>query len=106
MSLAGIFSYTDKATNWPVKIAIFHESAAAYFAIFVVGNGRGALTPPVFWHKICIIAGPEFGSDAGTPMIVTRALYGLKSSGASWRATFAQTLSDLGYVLSKADLDL
>ena len=49
MSLAGIFSYTDKATNWPIKIAILHESAAAYFAIFVVGNGRGALTPPVFW---------------------------------------------------------
>ena len=39
-------------------------------------------------------------------MLVVRALYGLKSSGASWRQIFAQTLRDLGYVSSKADPDV
>ena len=32
-------------------------------------------------------------------------MYGLKSSGASWRATFAATLMELGYTPSKADPD-
>ena len=39
-------------------------------------------------------------------MIIYRALYGLKSSGAAWRLIFAQTLSDLGYTSSKADPDV
>ena len=33
-------------------------------------------------------------------MIVVRALYGLKSSGASWRAILAQSLTDIGYTRS------
>jgi hypothetical protein len=57
-------------------------------------------------EKIWTIAGPEFGEDAGCVMIITRALYGLKSSGAAWRAHFAETLSGLGYFPSKADPDV
>lgn len=34
---------------------------------------------------------------------MTRALYGLKSSGASWRATLLNTLYDMGFVDTKAD---
>jgi len=33
-------------------------------------------------------------------------LYGLKSSGAAWRVHLAQTLQDLGYKSSYADLDV
>ena len=39
-------------------------------------------------------------------MIITRALYGLKSSGAAWHAHFAETLNGLGYFPSKADPDV
>ena len=39
-------------------------------------------------------------------MIVVRALYGLKSSGASFRALLAETLYDIGYTPSKADSDV
>ena len=39
-------------------------------------------------------------------MIVVRALYGLKSSGASWRAMLAQSLTDIGYTSTRADLDV
>ena len=35
-------------------------------------------------EKIYIIASPEFGSEAGCIMLVKKALYGLKSSGAAF----------------------
>ena len=57
-------------------------------------------------EKIWIKAGPEFGSEAGKLMLVVRALYGLKSSGAAFRALLAETLYDLGYVPTKADPDV
>jgi hypothetical protein len=39
-------------------------------------------------------------------MIVCKALYGLKSSGAAFRALLSETLRDLGYVATKADPDV
>ena len=47
-------------------------------------------------EKIWTLAGPEFDEDEGEVMIVVRALYGLKSSGAAWRAMFAESLTGLG----------
>jgi Reverse transcriptase (RNA-dependent DNA polymerase) len=40
-------------------------------------------------EKIWTRAGPEFGSDKGSVMIIARALYGLKSSGAAFRSLLA-----------------
>ena len=57
-------------------------------------------------EKILTIPGPEFGSDAGKLMIILRALYGLKSRGAVFRALLAETLYDIRYTLSKADRDI
>jgi hypothetical protein len=57
-------------------------------------------------ERIYTIAGPEFGSDAGSIMIVKKALYGLKSSGAAFRAHLAETLYDLNYKPTKADPDV
>ena len=57
-------------------------------------------------EKIWTRAGPEFGSDCGKIMIVVRALYGLKSAGAAFRALLAETLHDIGYVPSRADPDV
>ena len=39
-------------------------------------------------------------------MIIARALYGLKSSGASWRTKIAETLMSLGYKSSEEDADV
>jgi hypothetical protein len=39
-------------------------------------------------------------------MIITRALYGLKSSGAEYWPHVAQTLMDLGFNASKEDPDV
>ena len=51
-------------------------------------------------------AGPEFGSEEGTIMIVKMELYGLKSSGAAFRTKLAGLLHDIGYTPSKADPDV
>ena len=48
-------------------------------------------------EKIYCIAGPEFGSEAGKTMIVRKALYGLQSSGASFRAMLADTIWAMQY---------
>jgi hypothetical protein len=39
-------------------------------------------------------------------MIIVRALYGLKNSGAAFRVFLAETLNDLNYIPSKADPDV
>jgi len=36
-------------------------------------------------------------------MIIVCALYGLKTSGAAWQATFAQKKIEMGYISTKAD---
>ena len=55
---------------------------------------------------IWTVAGPEFGSEQGSIMVVKMALYGLKSSGAAFRAKLAGLLNDIGYTPSKADPDV
>ena len=57
-------------------------------------------------EKLWTVAGSEFGSEKGTVMIIARALYGLKSSGAAWRAKLAETMRSLDYVSSQADPDV
>ena len=57
-------------------------------------------------EKIWTYAGPEFGSEQGSIMFVRKALYGLKSSGAAFRAHLAETLHDIGFCLTRADPDV
>jgi hypothetical protein len=57
-------------------------------------------------ERIWTRAGPEFGSEAGTIFLVKKALYGLKSAGAAFRALLAETLYNIGYVPTKADPDV
>ena len=57
---------------------------------------------------VCIIGGPEF-KDVGLEghlLIIVRALYGLKTSGARWHDRFADTLRNEGFVPCKADSDV
>jgi hypothetical protein len=58
-------------------------------------------------EKVHTICGLEFGQAyLGRFAIITRALYGLKSSGVAWRNTLAGTLGDLGFVSTLADPDV
>jgi hypothetical protein len=57
-------------------------------------------------EKVYTTAGKEFGKDAGRPVLIVRALYGLKSSGARWRDHISGTLRDGGFMSCKADPDV
>jgi Reverse transcriptase (RNA-dependent DNA polymerase) len=48
---------------------------------------------------VCIIGGPEFRDVGleGHVLIIVRALYGLKTSGARWHDRFADTLRNEGF---------
>jgi hypothetical protein len=54
-------------------------------------------------EKIWFKGGLECGSNKGKGCVVVHALYGLKSAGASWHATLAQALRDIGFVSTIAD---
>ena len=63
------------------------------------------ITAPVT-EKIWTVLGSEFGSDAGKRAVIVRALYGLKSAGAAFRAHLAACMREIGYKLCLADPDL
>ena len=44
--------------------------------------------------------------EKGTAMIIDRAIYGLKSSGASWSKFLAKTLTSLGHRSFEADANV
>jgi hypothetical protein len=57
-------------------------------------------------EKVHATAGKEFGSRVGQTVIIVRALYGLKSAGAAWRAHLAGSLASIGYKSCLADPDV
>ncbi len=57
-------------------------------------------------EKVYIVAGDEFGERAGHTLIISRALYGLKSSGVRWHERLADVLREMGFFPSKAENDI
>ena len=57
-------------------------------------------------EKLYIIAGPEFGDREGNVMVIVKALYGLRTSGARFHEKFADTLLAMGFLPCKADPDV
>jgi hypothetical protein len=57
-------------------------------------------------EKIWFEGGSECGDDKGKICVLTRALYGLRSSGNSWRTFFATTFKDMHFKESMVDRDV
>ena len=57
-------------------------------------------------EKVYIVAGEEFGDDAGKVMIVEGGCYGLKTSAARFHERVSEELRSMGFRPSKADFDL
>lgn len=57
-------------------------------------------------EKVYFIAGKELGEHEGKVVVIVRALYGLKSSGARFREHMAATLRAAGFMSCKADPDV
>jgi hypothetical protein len=63
------------------------------------------LTAPIT-EKVWTVLGPDFGDDAGKRALIMRALYGLKSAGATFRNHLAECMKHLGWHPCRADRDL
>ncbi len=57
-------------------------------------------------EKVYIIAGDEFGSDKGKPLLIDRGLYGLCTSSARFHKHLAAKLHKMDYCHSYADADM
>jgi KUP system potassium uptake protein len=69
----------------------------------MVGDVGNAYLEAFTKEKVCFIAGPEFGELEGHMMIIVKALYGLRTSGARYWERFADTLRAMGFAPSWAD---
>ena len=72
----------------------------------LAGDVSNAYLNALCREKIWFEGQLETGEDRGKVLIITRALYGLKSSGAAWRANLAATLRDLHFSSTQADPDV
>jgi hypothetical protein len=58
-------------------------------------------------EKVHTTTGPEFGpTNVGKTVIIVRAMYGLKFSGATWHAKLSETLRGMDFIPSYADPDV
>ncbi len=57
-------------------------------------------------EKVYVIAGPEFVGQEGNIFIISRALYGLKSSGLRWHERFSDVLRSMHFFPSKGEHDI
>jgi len=57
-------------------------------------------------ERVCIRAGPEFKGREGNILIISKALYGLRSSGACWHEHLADCLHEEGFQSCRAEPDI
>jgi hypothetical protein len=97
-------TYSSVVSRDSVRLA-FVIAALNGLDVMMCDIGNAYLNAPCR-EKIWFKGGPETGDDQGKVLEMKRAIYGLKSSGASWRAMLAGTLRDLGFVDTRADPDV
>ena len=114
-----IFFAVDQTTDPPAPVnylsVVSRDSVCIEFMLEVLNDidvfsadiGNAYLNDPCY-EKIWTKSGPEFGSQKGCVMLIARSLYGLKSSGAYWRAMLADTMGKdgLGYTYNATDKDV
>jgi hypothetical protein len=98
-------TYASVVSRDTVQIALL---IAALNSIQILGaDAQNAYLNAPVQEKVYTICGPEFGnSTEGCCAIIVQALYGLKSSGAAWRAHLAATMEELMFTSCIADPDV
>jgi Reverse transcriptase (RNA-dependent DNA polymerase) len=98
-------TYSSVVSRESVRIA-FLLAALNDIDLLMFDVGNAYLNAPTT-EKLYCVAGSEFGpEEEGEYMLIVRALYGLKSSGAAYRAHFASNLLEMGFTSCKADPDV
>jgi hypothetical protein len=57
-------------------------------------------------RKLVIVGRPEFGEMEGHILIISKALYGLQTSGLHWHDCFSECLCEMGFAPLKAKPDI
>ena len=97
-------TYSTVVYRDPVKILLL---AAALNVLEVKGaNVQNAFLSVNNLENHWLRAGPEFGPEQGKVFNFVRALYGLKSASAAFRAFMARKLDEIGFQSSTADPDV
>ena len=98
-------TYSSVVSRESVRIAL--TLAALNGLNVMTGDLENAYLQAKCDEKIWTTLGPEFGPERqGKKAVIVRALYGLKSAGASFRNTLADCLTHLGFQSCKADPDV
>ncbi|MGH3053464.1 MAG: reverse transcriptase domain-containing protein, partial [Gaiellaceae bacterium] len=97
-------TYSSVASRESVRLA-FLLAGLNNLEIIMTDVGNAYLNATTK-EKVYAIAGPEFGEFQGRAVVLVRALYGLKSSGASWHDHLADKLRDLEFSPSRGDPDV
>jgi len=98
-------TYSSVVSRDSVRIA-FLLAALNGLVILAADIGNAYINADAH-EKVYFIAGDEFGQSCkGQRVLIVKALYGLKTSGAAWRAHFAETLYSMGFQSSLADPDV
>ena len=82
MEAPASLTYSSVVSRESVRIA-FTVAALNDLGVLVADIGNAYLNADCC-EKVYTIAGPEFWSNAGKHIVIQRALYGLKSSGAPY----------------------
>ena len=104
---------TDTPSTVTYSSVVSRDSVRLAFLIAALNNidilacdiGNAYLHAPCK-EKIWFLGGEETGNDRGKVLVITRALYGLKSSGAAWHAKLSGTLQEMNFVSTRADPDV
>lgn len=96
--------YSSVASTRSIRIVIF---LAVLNGLKLWGADIGnAYLEALTKELIYILAGAEFGELEGHILVVMKALYGLRSSGARWHDRLFDILKEIGFAPSKADPDV
>jgi hypothetical protein len=99
-----VMTYTSVVSRESVRIAL--TLAALNDLDVMMGDIENAyLTAPIT-EKVWTVLGPEFGNDAGKQAFVVRALYVLKSDGATFRNHLVSCMDHLKWKPCLSDRDL
>ena len=88
-------TYSSVVSRDPIRLA-FMVAELNDLEIMACDIGNAYLNAPCR-EKVWFRGGLDTGDDCGKILVITRALYGLKSSGASWCVALANTLTEFGF---------
>ena len=97
-------TYSSVVSLQSMRIAI--AAAELNNLEIMVGDVSSAYLEAYTQEKVCFLAGPEFGPLEGHLLVIVRALYGLRTSGARWHDRLSDVLQTLGFYPCKADPDV